>query len=561
MRDLIDIIEENDLVLLNNGSPTTIGTNSWRPSGLDLTMVSSNLALSCEWQLNPKQVNWSEYEQNVNDLLKHFVVNNSDAIESYSRINIELGNEVCNLQFADDLVVYSSGDNIQDNNYSINGALKKLNTYLDNLTLDISINKTLRISSIQHADNNSGKMKTYEEDTPPSSINGDEVSGMDEDGIVYYEEMEEIQFDEEMDGEDDYTEMDPPEDHAHLVFDKHSGSVFCGKLHPEGKLAVTGGEDDVAFVWSTETGEVVMKCDGHKDSVIFAEFSFCGAYLATADMSGVIKVWQCNTDEKSQQPWPMVFEYEADDLSLGLWHFGARVLIVGTDGGDIYVFKIPTGETKVLQGHNIKIECAKVFSDGKRLAAGYEDGALKIWDLKTGQIIHHIPSNVHQMRITDLDTHPENNLIASISTDGKVVLTASVSGKVVSQLDTDNDLEVVNFSQDPQLDYFAIGTLNGSVSIWDCTRQMIRYHCSKSSDENATGVTKMLWIKDHLVTAGLDGSVTVYEGRSGKKLHVFTGHRSELLDISFNCKANILLTTSDDGTARIFKYEFKNENA
>ncbi|RVE43107.1 hypothetical protein evm_012248 [Chilo suppressalis] len=42
-RDLIDIIEENDLVLLNNGSPNTIG--------LDLTMVSSNLALSCEWQV------------------------------------------------------------------------------------------------------------------------------------------------------------------------------------------------------------------------------------------------------------------------------------------------------------------------------------------------------------------------------------------------------------------------------------------------------------------------------------------------------------------------------
>ncbi|CAG9784307.1 unnamed protein product [Diatraea saccharalis] len=401
-------------------------------------------------------------------------------------------------------------------------------------------------------------MKNVQEDTPPSSINGDEISNMDEDGIVYYEEMEEVQFDDEIDGEEDYTDIEPPEDHAALVFDKHSGSVFCGNLHPEGKLAVTGGEDDMAHVWSTETGEIVMKCDGHKDSVIFAEFSFCGTYLATGDMSGVIKVWQCN--ENPQHPWPVIFEYEAGDLSLGFWHFGARVLIVGTDSGDIFIFKIPTGETKVLQGHNIKIECAKVFRDGKRLAAGYEDGAMKIWDLKNCQVIHQVPSNIHQMRITDVDTHPENNLVASISTDGKVVLTASTSGKVVSQLQTDNDLEVVIFSHDPQLDYFAIGTLNGSVSIWDSTRQMIRYHCSKTGDEDATGVTKMLWIKDHLVTAGLDGSVTVYEGRSGKKLHVFTGHASELLDMCYNDKANILLTTSDDGTARIFKYEFNKEN-
>lgn len=54
-----------------------------------------------------------------------------------------------------------------------------------------------------------------------------------------------------------------------------------------------------------------------------------------------------------------------------------------------------------------------------RLAAGYEDGAVKIWDLKTGQPLHTISPNIHQIRVTDLDTHHENNLLASISTDGK----------------------------------------------------------------------------------------------------------------------------------------------
>lgn len=98
------------------------------------------------------------------------------------------------------------------------------------------------------------------------------------------------------------------------------------------------------------------------------------------------------------------------------------------------------------------------------------------------------------------------------------------------------------------------------MSIWDLTRQMVRHQCAKSSDENVAGVTKMLWIKDHLVTAGLDGSITVYEGRSGEKRLVLTGHRSELLDICYNAKENILLTSSEDGTARIFKYELNKEN-
>ncbi|KAJ2953729.1 hypothetical protein O0L34_g1352 [Tuta absoluta] len=409
-------------------------------------------------------------------------------------------------------------------------------------------------------------MKDIEQNTPPSSVNGDDdIIGMD-DEVIYLGELDDIQLDEGMEDEDmNYEEeevdddMDPPEDHSTLVFQKHQGSVFCCDLHPNGKLAITGGEDDKAYVWSVETGEVVLDCVGHKDSVIFVGFSFDGAYVAIADMCGLIKVWKCNLDNKD--PWTVVFEYEADDLTWGQWHFGARVLMCGTVNGDIFVFKIPSGDTKVLQGHNIRLECAKLFQDGVRLAAGYDDGAIKVWDLKTNSVLHHIQPGPtgHEMRVTAIDTHPENNLMASISTDGKVVLTTSVNSKVVGQLQTETDLESVAFSQDPQLGYLATGTLNGSVNIWDVTRQMVRHQCMKTTDEDHAGVTKMFWVKNHLVTGCLDGSLRAFEGRTGERSLILTGHRSEILDLSFNSKENVLLSTSDDGTARIFKYEVKDK--
>ena len=43
-------------------------------------------------------------------------------------------------------------------------------------------------------------------------------------------------------------------------------SVFCGAMTPVGDLVVTGGEDDVAYVWSTTTGDVRFSCTGHKVS-------------------------------------------------------------------------------------------------------------------------------------------------------------------------------------------------------------------------------------------------------------------------------------------------------
>ncbi|XP_049870030.1 angio-associated migratory cell protein [Pectinophora gossypiella] len=399
-------------------------------------------------------------------------------------------------------------------------------------------------------------MRGNERDTPPSSVNGDEITGM-EDEIIYLDEMEELQFDEEMedvsDQEEEDAEMEPPEDHAKLVFNKHNGSVFCCDIHPSGKLAATGGEDDKAYVWSVETGEVVLDCTGHKDSVIFVGFSSDGAYLATADMCGLIKVWKCNLE--NNDPWTVAFEYEADDLTWGQWHFGARVLIFGTVNGDIFVFKVPSGDTKVLQGHNSRVECGKLFKDGVRLAAGYEDGGIKVWDLKTSTVVQHIQPEPNQIRVTAIDTHPENNLLAAISTDGKVILATSSNGKIVGQLETEIDLESVAFVQDSELAYLALGTLNGAVSIWDTTRQMVRHHCAKSTDDVVAGVTKLIWVKTDLVTGCLDGSLRIYDGRSGQQCAMLTGHRSEVLDLCYNEKENLILTTSDDGTARIFKYE------
>ncbi|XP_045768364.1 angio-associated migratory cell protein [Maniola jurtina] len=403
-----------------------------------------------------------------------------------------------------------------------------------------------------------------QENTPPSSINGDEIVGMDDDGIIF-EEMEEVDFTDEIfeevdDQEEEDEEMEKPEDLAALVFDKHNGSVFCCDLHPNGKLAATGGEDDKAYVWSTEHGQTIMNCTGHKDSVFFVGFSYDGACLATVDMSGVIKVWKCRLDDDHQVPWPIAFEYEADDLSWALWHFGSRVLICGAMTGDIYIFKIPSGEAKVLKGHTIRTECGKIFHDGVRLASGYKDGSLKIWDLKSGTVLQHIPPGTHDIWINAIDVHPENSLLASISTDGKIALITPSNGKVVEQMDTEIDLETIAFSPDPQLGYFAVGALNGSTTIWDTGKKMIRHHCAKADDESSSGVTKIIWIKDQIVAGCLDGSLRVYDAKSGERKFVLTGHCSQVLDLCYNAKENIILSTSNDGTARIFKYTEKSEN-
>lgn len=92
--------------------------------------------------------------------------------------------------------------------------------------------------------------------------------------------------------EEDYVSepRSPVPDDAILTFRQHTASVFTCSVHPSKDWAVTGGEDDKAFVWNTQTGEVIHTIEGHKDTVIVAHFSHDGSYLATGDMAGEIQV-------------------------------------------------------------------------------------------------------------------------------------------------------------------------------------------------------------------------------------------------------------------------------
>lgn len=86
-------------------------------------------------------------------------------------------------------------------------------------------------------------------------------------------------------------------------------SVFCCSLSKNGELAVTGSEEDKAYLWNTVTGEIILECTGHKDSVIFAEFNSDDTYLATGDMAGTIKLWRIS--DKT-----CVWETSLDDITV-----------------------------------------------------------------------------------------------------------------------------------------------------------------------------------------------------------------------------------------------------
>ncbi|KAJ8951180.1 hypothetical protein NQ314_007720 [Rhamnusium bicolor] len=325
-------------------------------------------------------------------------------------------------------------------------------------------------------------------------------------------------------------------DLALLTFTKHSKSVFSSDLSNDSQLAITGGEDDMAYLWNTNNGEIIFECTGHKDSVTEVSFNHDNHYIATADMGGMIQVWSVK-DKK------LVWCFEGDDMEWLSWHPLANVLFCGCHSGDIYIWQIPQGNCKVLASpNNSPSSCGKVLPNGKQLLAGYEDGQLRLWNIKETSVEW---SNSGNLPVTNIDVNIDGTL--AIVIPGSVIIKLS-DGKPTSTLLPDGENEIESALFNSELAIVATGSLSGQLCVWELGRQVLRHQAKIEC-----AVTLLKWGTNGKIFIGAtDGAVYVCDVKSGTLLETLTGHRTDILSISVFKEGSKILTTSDDGTAKIF---------
>lgn len=147
---------------------------------------------------------------------------------------------------------------------------------------------------------------------------------------------------------------------------------------------MTGGQDDKAYVWSTVTGELILLAADDKESIIFSDFSFDDQYLATGDMNGLIRVrktsdwsivWSNDTmGDTTVSHWiinrigfiPLFACTKVNVIQQWMqWHPQAHVIVAGSESGELYLWKIPDGECKIVQGFGQKPDVCCIMPDGK----------------------------------------------------------------------------------------------------------------------------------------------------------------------------------------------------
>jgi WD40 repeat protein len=162
-------------------------------------------------------------------------------------------------------------------------------------------------------------------------------------------------------------EEEEEDDDALLTISHHKSgnSIFSISIDPQTQIRVcTGGEDDRCLLWRLDTGELIHEYPKFDDSVHQVSWSFDGKYLCACDMRGQIRCW---TNNENGLPIQEVWSFHTgNDIELMRFHPSAHVLFVGTNDSQLWLFKIPSGEYKIMHGgSDVEIITLEILANGK----------------------------------------------------------------------------------------------------------------------------------------------------------------------------------------------------
>jgi WD40 repeat protein len=161
----------------------------------------------------------------------------------------------------------------------------------------------------------------------------------------------------------------------------HSDVVFGVAFSPDGKMLASCGADKFVKVWEVPSGKFLKSFEGHTHHVMGVGFSADGKLLASAGADNLVKIWDY---EKGEQ----VRTINAATKQLTALAFLPKKSEFLTVSGDSQIRRWNTGggNTRNYSTSDF-LYCVAVSSDGAVVAAGGQDGAVKLYNGNSGALI------------------------------------------------------------------------------------------------------------------------------------------------------------------------------
>jgi WD domain, G-beta repeat len=209
----------------------------------------------------------------------------------------------------------------------------------------------------------------------------------------------------------------------------------------------------------------------------------------------------------------------------------------------------------ILTGHTDQVLSVAFSPDGKTLASGSADHAVRLWDVATGDPIGD-PLTGHTGRVWSVAFSPDGKTLASGSDDATVRLWDVATGRPIGSplIDDIGGVLSVAFSRDGKT--LASGGDDRTVRLWDVAT-------GRPIGDPLTGHTgpvySVAFSRDGktLASSSLDATVRLWDVATGRPIgSPLTGHTGRVWSVAFSPDGKTLASSSDDDTVRLWNVAY-----
>ncbi|HEX3998170.1 MAG TPA: protein kinase [Pirellulales bacterium] len=355
----------------------------------------------------------------------------------------------------------------------------------------------------------------------------------------------------------------------------HSGPVHTVSFSANGKLIVSGSNDNSLKLWDFASGKLIKTLRGHGGWVDSAAFSPDGHWVLSASHDSSpknIKLWSIKGYEEVRVLQGRVLAGHTDAvLSAACSRRDGKRIVTASRDRTAKMWDFATGQLlqDFEEGHEYLASTAQFFPDGKRLLTAAADNTTCVWSLATG---------TEEFRLN----HTGRASVAVLSHDGKLLLTgsdektlpAALGEKAAEANQQDNahfwiaqlwdaatgqriratkplsaEISAVAFSPNDQ--QFFVGDAHGHCTLWTSeTAAEIR-----SLDTHAGKITAAEFTADghRILTASADRTVGQWNLATGEEpLPLILRHPGPVAAVAIVPHSSQALSLGDDGLVRLW---------